>query len=236
MAKIEMDISEYEAMKENKKLLENSLEKERKLQEEVKRLSDEKVKALEDAKMKVVKVKKIVNEDFLIKKKPDSESVRRFLNILGFGTGYVNAVDIDDALNCISHRNLQDIFFEKVHSTSEGFESVTTHGLDDITAEIRKEINDSIDSKTKSKLEEFDKLSQKNSEYLKRIEDLEKTNSNLDKENNKLSKSLTEALKKADELDENSRKFYRVKNALKNGYGFWGKANLLEELIEIVKK
>lgn len=52
MAKITMDTSEYEALKENKTLLEKSLENERKLQEQITKLSDEKIKALEDAKMK----------------------------------------------------------------------------------------------------------------------------------------------------------------------------------------
>ena len=57
MAKIEMDISEYEAMKENKRLLEDSLKNERGLQEQIKKLSEEKTKALEDAKMKALELK-----------------------------------------------------------------------------------------------------------------------------------------------------------------------------------
>lgn len=45
MAKIQMDVSEYEAMKENKALLEKSLESERVLQEQIKQLTSEKIKA-----------------------------------------------------------------------------------------------------------------------------------------------------------------------------------------------
>lgn len=54
MAKIEMDISEYEALKENKRLLEKSLEKERELEKKVRKLNEEKIKALEEASKKVV--------------------------------------------------------------------------------------------------------------------------------------------------------------------------------------
>ena len=102
MAKIEMDISEYEAMKENKKLLENSLEKERGLQEQIKKLTDEKTKALEDAKMKVVKISKSEVTEHLFRKKedgvvhPDIESVlilKQCNKVVVENTGSLNNID-----------------------------------------------------------------------------------------------------------------------------------------------
>jgi len=58
MAKIEMDISEYDIMRENKKLLEDSILKQKELQSQINLLTQEKIKALEDAKMKVIKISK----------------------------------------------------------------------------------------------------------------------------------------------------------------------------------
>ena len=86
MAEIKMDISEYEIMKENKKLLENSLEKERELQKQIKKLTDEKVKALADAKMKVVKISRTEVTEHLMRKRGDNY-IRRELEF-----GFVNHV------------------------------------------------------------------------------------------------------------------------------------------------
>ena len=77
MAKIEMDISEYEIMKENKKLLEDSLNKERELQKQVEQLTKDKIKALEDAKMKVVKITKSEVTEHLLRKRVDETYVFR---------------------------------------------------------------------------------------------------------------------------------------------------------------
>ncbi len=86
MAEIKMDISEYEIMKENKKLLENSLEKERELQEQIKKLNDEKTKVLENAKMKVVKISRTEITEHLMRKRGDNY-IRRELEF-----GFVNHV------------------------------------------------------------------------------------------------------------------------------------------------
>ena len=49
-----MDLSEYERIQENKKLLEEALDREKELQKELKVLNDEKLKMLNDAQHKVV--------------------------------------------------------------------------------------------------------------------------------------------------------------------------------------
>ena len=63
MAQIKMDVSEYETMKENAKLLQISLEREKELQAKIEALDKEKIKVLEDAKMQVIHIKKERREE-----------------------------------------------------------------------------------------------------------------------------------------------------------------------------
>ncbi len=140
MAKIEMDISEYEVMKENRKLLENSLEKERGLQEQIKKLNDEKTKALEDAKMKVVKISKTEVTERLLRKKEDTYIWRELFNLLGLD--YRTLPKIPDYIHT---DHLIKVFFERATSHSTPCEETTTHGLDEIKAEIRSDLKSKMD-------------------------------------------------------------------------------------------
>jgi len=128
MAKIEMDISEYESMKENKVLLEKSLEKERALQKEIKKLTDEKVEALEAAQRKIVKVsKKEVTEHLVFKRNAYDINIHRSVARAVF-----NIISSKDRVGSAEIIELQKSLFEKVRSYSEPVEEITTHGLDDI--------------------------------------------------------------------------------------------------------
>jgi DNA-directed RNA polymerase subunit H (RpoH/RPB5) len=162
MAKIEMDLSEYEVIKENKKLLEASLQKERELQIEIKKLSEEKLKALEDAKMKVVKIIRTETREGKLIRKEDSRIIKSLMDLLGASPSnyeYFNRK--------ISMNSLENVFFESFYTTTIPKETVTTHGLDEITVELRAELKNEIDSEIKTKLENAEQLSIKNEELVK---------------------------------------------------------------------
>ena len=238
MAEIKMDISEYELLKENKKLLEESLKKERELQATIDKLSKEKIKALEDAKMKVIKIVRNESTEYLMQKRDNYHVVHQLRMMLSRpdSSGY-------RTIDSMNFQDFGDMLFEKVKSYSiEPKEEITTCGLDEVKAEIRKDLESKIDSNTKKKLDDADvaltKLSEllkENDESLKLIKTLNYTINELTKVNENAVKEIN-ILKK--ELVENKGEFLTVVNligVLKDGYTFWNKSKLLDEIIKILK-
>ena len=228
MAKIEMDISEYEAMKENKRLLEDSLKNERGLQEEIKKLTDEKTKALEDAKMKVVKISKTeVTEHVLAKRDihamlPD---ICRYLGIDFYQIPHHRLQGIQSA------NYLIDSMFEKITSRSYPTEEVTTHGLDEISVEIRNDLKSKMDSETREKLEDAKHIFSRNNKLLKENKKLLDEKDSVLDINNGLSeecKCLNEELTK---FEKEMRVLSKVREILKDGFTFWNKSELLNRII-----
>lgn len=146
MAKIEMDLSEYEKMQENKKLLEQSLEKERELQSKIEKLSkdnaeqlvlinEEKIKALEDAKMKVVKIRKIENRDYIRLKRSPLDMLER-LRTFFYNERFTNGPSTHNVVE-----QLIDSCFEITQTISgPDVEDITIHGLDEVKQELRAEL------------------------------------------------------------------------------------------------
>lgn len=182
MAEIKMDISEYEAMKENKALLENSLKKERELQEQIKKITDEKTKMLEESSKRVVKIIKTEKREHLLNKRPDKNYVyRSFLDTIG-----VNWRALPPIPDYINTDLLADVFFEKVTTFSHPIVETTTHGLDEIKNEIREDLLSKIDSDTKEKLKYADETIIKNNELIVKINELEVHSENVVKHNKSL--------------------------------------------------
>ncbi len=224
MAKIEMDISEYEIMKENKKLLENSLETERKLSEEIKKLQEEKLKALEDAKMKVVKINRTIITEHVIQK--TGSSISNFIDSV-FNGNFIHRHSTLDK-NLIFNK-----CFDYIKSESTPYEEITVHGLDSIRAELREDIVKNLDRDITDKVkraekifEESNKIFDKNNVLISENELLVKTNKNLIEELELKSKNI-ENLKK---FEENSIKFHNIKHILRNGYTIWNMNKLLKEI------
>ena len=81
MSKVNMDMTEYEALKKNGRLLEDALKHERVLKDQIESLHKEKVQALEDAKMKVVRVeRREVTEHLMRTHESGPESCHRHEN------------------------------------------------------------------------------------------------------------------------------------------------------------
>jgi len=217
MAQIKMDISEYEAMKETKRLLEASLKRERQQQDRIDELHKEKIKAYEDAKMKVIHtVKTSVTEHLLVKRSPKEIFARlRAYFYSSEGEPY--------ALN-----QLQDIFFDKTTSYGSSIEpTITTKGLDEVKEELREVIEKDVKYDKKRTEEIFNKQH----EFLAQISKLEKETSVLHDEAMENSRLLEKKETKIKELTETISK---VKDVVKHGYGKWGKGLQLSKIIKIV--
>ena len=172
MAEIKMDVTEYELMKEKAKLLEESLENERKLKDDIDKLKEEKIKALEDAKMKVVKVEKTeVTEHLLYKGSYEGDLQVKVMVLKALGLpGDKNTIDYIN----IDYGMLINSLFTKTTSHSVPRIETTTHGLDEIKSEIREDLKSKMDSETISKLEELSNLSFKHNEVVKELTELNK--------------------------------------------------------------
>lgn len=229
MAKIEMDISEYDSMRETKKLLEQSLEKERLLHAEIKKLSDEKTRILEEAKMKVVKTTTTKVDEYVYVKRTMHEiwsELSRMFN-------YNGRIPSDEILHVHTER-LINAFFEKVKTTNVPITETVTHGLDDIKNEIRNELKESIDSDTKYKLENAIKINEINISLKSENDVLQKEVASFLAETEELSTKVKELNDMVFKYQETDSKIQEVKGVLKNGYTLWNKAKLLDTIKKII--
>lgn len=230
MAEIKMDISEYEIMKENKKLLENSLEKERELQEQIKKLNDEKTKVLENAKMKVVKISRTEITEHLMRKRGDNYIRRELGHLLG-----MNNTELFRMYDNINTDYLINAFFEKATSHSVPYEEITTHGLDEIKAEIRNDLKTKMDDETNRKIKNAETVLLKNDELLKENKTLTTDNNILTENNKKLTEQCDGLIKILNDTENGNKVLFDIKDILKDGYGFWNKSELLDKIISIIK-
>ena len=217
MAKIEMDVSEYEAMKKVEQLLENSLEKERKLQEQIEILNEEKINALEEAKMKVVKIVKNEQQDYIYQKR-DNNYIKKYL-LSYLNDPYRHQVPDNDYLI--------DLFFEK--STAFGLTSteVTTHGLD----EVKKELRDELSDETKSKLENAKRVTQENYGLKKEHNDLDKLNQTLQSQVDNL---LQVGEKLSEKLEVFETKVNNIQDIIKYDIPWWKLYDALNKIGKII--
>ena len=238
MAKIEMDVSEYETMKENKSLLEASLDNERGLRKEIKKLTEEKVQALEDAKMQVVKISKSERRDFLLEKRAPSDVWPQLLRLLN--VDYRTLPPIPEYIDLDHIRN---VFFERTTSMSVPSEpEITTIGLDEYKKELREDIEREIKASQLRKLEKADGIITKNAELLVENDKVTKENGTLIKMNKKLTKISEELEQETEETKESSKKhqlfsqkYEVIETIMSNGYGFFNKSEKLDDILKIIQ-
>lgn len=118
MAEVKLDISEYELMKENARLLEESLAREKKLSDENSILQKEKIAALKKNSKQVTIVKR-VNRHTIIQQLNTSEDIARYLesrmrlavmNTIARILGEIGSHDVDRFM--IDSRRGVDLFHE----------------------------------------------------------------------------------------------------------------------------
>ena len=115
------------------------------------------------------------------------------------------------------------------------YEETTTHGLDEIKAEIRNDLKAKMDDDTNRKIKNAETALSKNDELLKENKTLTTENSSLTEKNKKLTEQCDELTKKLTDIEDGNETLGKVKDTLKNGYGFWNKSELLAKIISIIK-
>lgn len=198
MATITMDTSEYEVLMDKMNLLEKSLEREKELQDKISELKDENIKALENSKMKVVKITKTEHTEHLLQIRPDQYTYSKIRALFGFtGTESVCPAHMFDFYA------LEKLLFSRCKSVSYPLETITTHGLDEVKEELRKELDDEIKQKLEiadQKTKEYSKI---NNELTETKMELSKTKKQLDNEieyNKKAADTITNQSKTAEQL------------------------------------
>lgn len=151
-----MDDSEYELMKETKKLLELALKKEEDLNSEIKRLNNEKIEILEKSQKSISIITKTVRTDHVISidgkgnEKIESYLINKFneyRQYLRNGWDYIlYTKDISDIINR---------YFKTVTNESEPNKSYKLVGLDEAKEELKELLRNELDSETKEKLQEL---------------------------------------------------------------------------------
>lgn len=237
-----MDVSEYDAMRENKRLLEASLEKEREYKKEIDRLNEEKIKALEDARMKVVKVYKKETHEHALIKNNNHDIYRELCYYFSKGKENLRGQKMPHFPGNYNRSDsefldwLFKVFFSKEQSVSVNTdnETVTTHGLDEIKVELREDIESQIDKETKDKLKYADTAIKRYTEILSEkkairedFEILRKRYDNVLDSYDKLQKDF-ENVKKTD-LYENTLSD-DIKEILNKGYNFWNAIDRLNDI------
>jgi cell shape-determining protein MreC len=232
MAEIKMDVSEYEALKENKRLLEDSLKKERELHEQIKVLSDEKTKALEDAKMKVVKISRVENTEFLYTRAYDwREKIISFLHSINLDYRSMMGVSFDN----IDFQSLS-LMFERTKSTFTSPDIITTHGLDEIKEEIREDLKKKMDGDIKNKLERAEEALLRDRELLEENEKLKHENNGLHKMNKELMKHNEEVLSELSLIKDCTKVIEELKVLLSNSKpGLFRNKKILNKVADIIR-
>ena len=235
-----MDISEYEAMKENKALLEKSLETERGLKDEIVKLKDEKLKALEDAKMKVVKQTNTTIHEYVYVTKPTADICRDFLSIMGFDYRTIMSIS-DDKYKEMHVSHFIDATFNKTQSISHPTKETIVVGLDEVKREIKEDLEKSMNETTANKIKKADEVISKNESLIKTNSDLKDDNASLNTKVNKLTGEIETIIKEADEsktkveeTEGDSKILSTIKQELQKTIGFFNRGETIDRLRRIV--
>ena len=216
MAEIKMDVSEYEAMQENKKLLEKALEKEEKLNKQIIDLKQEKIDSLKETEKKVVKIITRQTQEILLTKKPDHE-IMSDLSRLFYDMNDPNRSYGYNPLSLVE--NMKHAFFqvEKVESIVD--DSVTIHGLDEVKSEIRaeleKEVKDEV-NRLKSSVKYMKQTEENNASDLLKVAGLKSEVNTLKGDKEKLEKEKEELEEDRKKFDELKTRVYEAINELNN--------------------
>lgn len=196
MAKIEMDLSEYEAIQENKKLLEKALEREQTLNDEVIRLNKEKVELLTSNEKVVTIINRVDTSEQVYSYKSMHEIMRSLQMYFSNGNSHINrhGIPYDGA----DTNAILDTFFEKKIHTYNSEPMITSRGLDEHIGKIKDEY--------------FETLSQETKDDLKRLKEVRANYRKVSDENKSLTKKLkisTESIERATDQSEKLSEYWR---------------------------
>lgn len=244
MAKIEMDLSEFKLMEENKKLLEESLDREKKLSEENKLLQEEKIKILENASMSVSYIKRKIIQETRIQNRSNEEiysSLMRMYDRERRGNNHGHGYSGFDTMS-----NMVDYFFSPETIEYEQGIEIITKGFDEVKAEIKLDYIKDLSEDTLEKLAKLKVVSKENANNHSELTKLKIVNNEFEAQLidlNKRNEKLTEELIKFEEtiIDNDSFKEKTIRLINEKEYGFFEtistfKSKLISKLREELSK
>jgi hypothetical protein len=257
MGKIEMDLSEYDKMQENKRLLEASLDKERSLGDRIKELEEEKRKALEDSAHKVTKITKTVLEEHTVGV-IDSRGIVRsgidhqqtFMNILSTAADVLKNRSQSRPVDA-AHDFLRRHLFKTIVSESVQDEYVdTSQSIKDLEREIAKKEYEKATEKVQAEINERSRLKKRISDLVKNKKGLERQIDALKVDNNskvgfetsiqdlkdKNKELLSENLVVNDLLDSYNKDIVSLKSIVSKNYGLFGSKNKIADIVAFCNK
>jgi hypothetical protein len=222
MAEIKMDVSEYEAMKENASLLKEALGREKELGEQIKKLNQEKIQALEKIPNKVVHtITQNIYEEVCLQKDP-REIAYNMLRVLERTLGQrievptytrLSSASLVDVLGAEISHNL-GFFFEKKTNKTIPIETHEYIGFEDVRAQVKKHFEKNLDKTTTSILESYPEVKNKLFEVERSLKSLQtqhdkvlNENFNLLEEKKKYLEELEAQKKSIEDFEEAKDKF-----------------------------
>jgi hypothetical protein len=241
MAEVKMSLDELRAMEKTEKLLEVALENEKKWAEEIKQLQKEKISALENNEKVVttVLIKRTAQTAYSLHS--GDELLRRMESVINYDRARRGPSRDSHQVG----EYMKTLFEYKDHEF-ETHREVSTKGLDQITAEIREQLQSKLDTEVQEKLERLKKISKEKDKVYeelqeaKRVSDIYQKELIVSRENYEISIEenkefvkenvrLTKAYKKfSDVLFKENSPWYMSANKFKD--------NLTKELTKILKK
>lgn len=153
MATITMDTSEYEALKKNIKLLEDSKEREQKLNDEIQALKESQIDKLIEQGKSVSIVNRTIKEENVYVKRNNREIIEAISKLKSGVLSNLSQVDIADALT--------NYFFEFQPTRTVVDSSVETRGFEDVRKEMEEQFIKEKDAAWQDTLNELSDLREK---------------------------------------------------------------------------
>ena len=239
MAQIKMDISEYESMKENKKLLEDSLENERKLKKQIDILNQEKIDALKQSSKQIVKENKTIVIEHKLVRKDLNVFMRNLLRKIGVNPNYADNLRANEFGGV---ETIVDELFDNTYTTKPK-QSIEIIGLDDAKIEIKniltKEFEEELAelNSLKENLLNKDNLLKDRISKLKNahkyIEELKEVNLIIDENNRDLQLKVNELSEKLEKFKYNEKAIDLINNVIHKDNSIF-KRNVLRKIKEIL--
>jgi hypothetical protein len=223
MAIVKLDMTEYNALMENKKLLEDSLENEKKLNKKIKELQQEKIDLLKKNEKSVTIIKKEDSKQQILVKRPLSqirEKILRLATIMKSGNyGH------DFAYMDYVHREIsvfQDAFFTKSTLTdSPPVETIIYKGLDEFHNEEKTRLREEMEEKYKAQLKDLDNCREREQEAIRKMSEAvfaeTKASDNLKKAEADIEMLTTENLELQEEVQHYEFLVDKIHEALNSG-------------------
>jgi hypothetical protein len=237
MAKIEMDLSEFKEMEKNAKLLKDALKREKEQQDKIAIFKEEKIKALEEANMSVTHITRTENTEYVLNKRDPREILQQLERFVRQGDhrfrqgdhrflGSMQMDHIEFELN-----NISDAFFEKTKMYSEPIKTVTTKGLDEVTAEIETRLRLEIKGEVQDQLDQLKRLKEDKVKMISELNNLRFDFAKAEADNEVLTEENLQHAELIESWEESEKLVNELLNKPHNVFNAYKKLNALKILI-----